>query len=294
MRPKIGNFVCALLLIGCLMTACGGTTTLDQQSTVTPSLTPSSSATPASTASTPSPGATPPPASASPTPSPAVYGDLTGFWHGDDLGYYYVRQVGNSVTWAGFSPDDGATYSNVLCASRSGNTVNGAWADVPRGQTTGSGTLSLQVDASNPNDIQIHKTVANSFGASTWHKINSGPALSASLPGLRSSNGNLADLSGTWSAVVPADNAIYYLRQVGNAVWWLGVSADNGQSYTNVMCSQRSGDNFSGIWNDVPRGATQSSGTIALSVYHAGGFDRLKALSASGGFGTNAWARFTL
>ncbi len=288
MHPRIGIFLCCVLLGG-LMTACGTTTTVSSPIPGTQSPAPAATPTPGVN---PPPAATPPPPPSNPTPAPAVYGDLTGIWQGDDSAYYYVRQVGNTVTWGGFSADDGVSYTNVLCATRNGNSITGKWADVPRGTTTGNGTMSLQVDASNPNDIQIHKTAANAFGASNWHKVNGGPALSGAIPLLRGTNVNASSLSGTWEVDSPTSVTPYYVRQVGNLVWWLGVSGDNGQSFTNVFCGQRNGDDFAGTWMDVPRGATHSSGNLSLTFYQQGVFDRFKVTSVSGGFGNTDWTRF--
>lgn len=40
------------------------------------------------------------------------------------------------------------------------------------------------------------------------------------------------DMNGTWRG---NDGGIYYVRQVGSNVWWLGVSAkDDGKTFSNV------------------------------------------------------------
>jgi hypothetical protein len=71
----------------------------------------------------------------------------------------------------------------------------------------------------------------------------------------------MSDLTGTWRA---DDEAIYYLRQVGNTLWWAGMSPDphlganafhRGLRFTNVFQGRISGDLVSGDWADVPRGA---------------------------------------
>ena len=40
------------------------------------------------------------------------------------------------------------------------------------------------------------------------------------------------NLTGVWWA---SDQATYYVRQVGNAVWWFGMSRDRGRSFANVF-----------------------------------------------------------
>jgi hypothetical protein len=40
------------------------------------------------------------------------------------------------------------------------------------------------------------------------------------------------DMNGVWRA---NDGGTYYVRQVGNDVWWVGMSADGGKTWTNVF-----------------------------------------------------------
>jgi hypothetical protein len=88
--------------------------------------------------------------------SPAV--DLNGAWSADDGGTYYIRQLGDgSVSWAGLEDSGfhrGIGFTNVFQGriSTDGTTLAGEWADVPRGATLNSGTLTLQmVSAGNPD-----------------------------------------------------------------------------------------------------------------------------------------------
>ena len=39
--------------------------------------------------------------------------NLTGAWHCDDIGTYYIREVGNTVWWLGLSCDQGRQFANV-------------------------------------------------------------------------------------------------------------------------------------------------------------------------------------
>jgi len=41
-----------------------------------------------------------------------------------------------------------------------------------------------------------------------------------------------AQLTGVWSG---DDAGTYYVRQIGNTVWWLGVSVDEGRTFANVF-----------------------------------------------------------
>jgi hypothetical protein len=78
-----------------------------------------------------------------------------------------------------------------------------------------------------------------------------------------------ADLTGTWAG---NEMSTYYLRQIGNTVWWLNLSRDQGRTFANVFVgtvgtetisgSQRSVIN--GDWVDVPLGGRSSSGMLKL------------------------------
>ena len=99
---------------------------------------------------------------------------FTGTWKGSDSATYYIRQVGSSVYWAGLSgtpgtPTFGSSFTNVFTGTwyRDG-TIRGKWADVPRGQILGSGTLVLRVQSS----CVLTKTseTGSGFGGSSWRK----------------------------------------------------------------------------------------------------------------------------
>ena len=101
--------------------------------------------------------------------------NLNGVWSADDGGMYYIRQVYDQVWWAGLSAisklgandiHPGIGFSNVFFGTLSGgNTISGDWADVPRGTSLKSGTITLTVSG----DLnQLKKTAATGgFGAST-------------------------------------------------------------------------------------------------------------------------------
>ena len=83
-----------------------------------------------------------------------------------------------------------------------------------------------------------------------------------------------ADLTGTWAA---SDVATYYVRQIGNTVWWLGLSRDQGRTFANVFRGTiqskliQTADKvldystITGQWADVPLGFAQHDGELTLS-----------------------------
>ena len=88
--------------------------------------------------------------------------NLTGQWRGDDQGTYYISEPtgSNDVVWyaehplaspfvPGMPPVAARAWANVFWGERSGESVSGLWADVPRGGTTGSGELRFIVEDTN-------------------------------------------------------------------------------------------------------------------------------------------------
>ncbi len=93
------------------------------------------------------------------------------------------------------------------------------------------------------------------------------------------------DLSGQWQG---NDGGIYYIRQVGNRVWWSGESANNGGDWSNVFQGTVAGTRLTGNWADVPKGTSRQSGSLNLQLNSA---NRLSIVSQTGGFSGTEWTR---
>lgn len=99
---------------------------------------------------------------------------------------------------------------------------------------------------------------------------------------------NPASLTGTWMA---NDGGMYFLRQIGDALWWLGLSGGQlypGVQFCNVFHASVTGSAVTGQWSDVPRGATSGHGTLTL---RPAGADQLLRVAESGGYGASVWRR---
>jgi hypothetical protein len=107
--------------------------------------------------------------------------DLTGVWAADDGATYYIRQLSDrSVTWAGLNNlgfHRGLDFTNVFRGrvSSVGTVLSGSWADVPRGESNNSGTLSLDIVPSlygppiGPNELrQKADGTSGGFGGKVW------------------------------------------------------------------------------------------------------------------------------
>ncbi|MBI2372102.1 MAG: hypothetical protein HYV08_18040 [Deltaproteobacteria bacterium] len=92
------------------------------------------------------------------------------------------------------------------------------------------------------------------------------------------------DLTGLWTG---NDGGTYYLRQVGDRIFWLGESGDGGRTWTNVATGKLSGGRIILDWGDVPKGAIRNSGLLVIRVEG----DRLVRVEGTGGFGGSEWRR---
>lgn len=98
------------------------------------------------------------------------------------------------------------------------------------------------------------------------------------------------DITGKW---IGNDGGSYYIRQIGNDIWWFGsnVFAGSNQSYifSNVFHGIKNGLDIRGNWQDVPLGQTKSSGDISLSIDPSG--TKITKITATGGFGGSEWTK---
>ena len=95
-----------------------------------------------------------------------------------------------------------------------------------------------------------------------------------------------ARLTGVWSA---DDAGTYYVRQIDNTVWWLGLSVDEGRTFANVFRGTLQNGQISGQWSDIPLGQTSNSGALALNSGSGALATSWQRASESGGFSGANW-----
>lgn len=113
------------------------------------------------------------------------------------------------------------------------------------------------------------------------------------------------DLTGLWQA---DDNGTYVIRQIGDTIWWLGLSKDSalhpqldsedgvfypGLTFCNVYSGKMIEQLVFGQWSDVPRGATAGRGDMTL-IYVDGNPNEQQLLKDTGSgdfFGGSTWRR---
>jgi len=100
------------------------------------------------------------------------------------------------------------------------------------------------------------------------------------------------DLTGVWRG---NDGALYYLRQIGNTLWWNGLSTGSnvpdGRVFDNVFKGTITSttNTIVGDWADVPRGTIMGYGKLSLNIVNP---TRIQKVSQTGShFGATIWTK---
>ena len=105
------------------------------------------------------------------------------------------------------------------------------------------------------------------------------------------------NLTGTWKA---NDGGTYYIRNIGNDVWWLGISSnDDGKTFSNVLKGQIHINNktITADWSDIPKGTNGYYGKLTLAIdsnimlHKVKETNYNKSRDPSCCFGTSKWQR---
>ena len=83
---------------------------------------------------------------------------------------------------------------------------------------------------------------------------------------------DVGELTGAWQA---NEGGVYYIRQVGDCVWWFGTDVDDIEpgltdqaGFANVASGRVDGDRIEVEWADLPLGDTLGGGGLTI-VYDA-------------------------
>ena len=104
------------------------------------------------------------------------------------------------------------------------------------------------------------------------------------------------DLTGAWAG---DDGGIYYARQLGNVVWWNGMSTRDGppaalgRDWNNVGRGEIKDLVIVAEWSDVPRGRVGGSGQVDFTIGadSAGNIQLTKTKDVGSGRGDTKWTR---
>lgn len=105
------------------------------------------------------------------------------------------------------------------------------------------------------------------------------------------------NLTGVWRA---NDGGTYYIRNLGDDVWWLGISTDDaGKTFSNVLRGQilENNNTIVGDWTDLPMGSNMYYGTLTLNIDSNNTLNKINESSYSSNgsssccFGATKWQR---
>ena len=93
-------------------------------------------------------------------------------------------------------------------------------------------------------------------------------------------------MTGKWRG---NDGVTYYVRQIGDEVWWIGIDqVEGGGSVTNVFKGDRDNTKIIGEWQDLPRGNVYGGGPLSLDVDPSG---KKMMKTSSDSFGATEWTK---
>ena len=91
-------------------------------------------------------------------------------------------------------------------------------------------------------------------------------------------------MTGVWNC---NDGGVYFIRRVGNQIWWYGQSSDGGTTWSNVFQGTITGNKIIGRWADVPKGNIRGYGAMTLRISG----DRIQKISGGQNFSGSVWSR---
>jgi hypothetical protein len=116
-----------------------------------------------------------------------------------------------------------------------------------------------------------------------WHKWWAGGWSGWEFLG--ADGGAVASLTGVWNC---DDGGKYYLRQLGNTLWWYGEPDSLSPSWSNVAKGTISGNTIQMDWANVPKGGIMQSGILKLKLLSS---NEIQAEQKTGGFSGSRWTR---
>jgi hypothetical protein len=80
---------------------------------------------------------------------------------------------------------------------------------------------------------------------------------------VNSADAQTADLTGVWHT---EGGPTFYVRQIGNEVWWFGEQSLVNPLWSNVASGTVSSGVIHVRWIDVPKGRTRNTGALTLRI----------------------------
>jgi hypothetical protein len=97
------------------------------------------------------------------------------------------------------------------------------------------------------------------------------------------------NLTGKWTC---DDGGVYFLRQIGNELWWTGKSTEprgEKKAFANVFHGTIEGNEIRGSWADDPAGEARGYGKMTLEIVAEGKKVEVRRKGDANGFGGASW-----
>jgi hypothetical protein len=98
------------------------------------------------------------------------------------------------------------------------------------------------------------------------------------------------DLTGRWGC---DDGGHYFVRHVGNEVWWSGSSRNPKgpakANFANIFHGTINGNVITESWVNDPKGEARNAGKLTLEIINNGKRLELKKTKETGGFSGGSW-----
>ena len=218
-------------------------------------------------------------------PAEALLANLTGIWRGGSGGRYYMRQSGDMLIWFGESSAvDPAWAQAAVGQKQPDGSIQMVWIDVPKGASTGLGSLKL---ALKPGAVLELQARTGPLGETGWtrEQAATAPELSESLSPDMAIAPSSFNLTGVWKG---DDGGSYYLTQQASRLIWYAEDDAQAPTWSHIAYGEVTGSEIAIKWADLPKGAARGSGLLSLKIEDP---DHLVSLSSTGGFGGGKWSR---
>ncbi len=100
---------------------------------------------------------------------------------------------------------------------------------------------------------------------------------------------SFADLTGTWT--VNGGAGKYYIKQIGEEIWWYGESSSSNPLWSNSAHGKYSSGTVTLEWADVPKGSIANHGILVLQVSNNDTY--MESVIKTGGFGGSSVTYWT-
>jgi hypothetical protein len=210
------------------------------------------------------------------------------------------------TNWAPGQPDNYKNIEDKLFFYAVGAEKASAWDDSAAGDYSSRPPVQksyiVEWDTSLASGSTIGSPSTNSGGAASGYtgslpSSTTGPSTTTAIPGSIANSGSTVSgqgqgvapqnmvLTGVWSC---DDGGTYYIRQLGNMIWWFGEPSMNPDRWSNVARGTISGNTITLEYSDIPKGCAEGYGTLVLEAISN---NVLNAKEKPPSYGGSTWTR---